>query len=124
MFIAKFNQVDSDSEVFTANKHGEMPFIGTVLAGTYTGTIIDGTMFEREELVANKPYACQNYTEDWTNPDTNEVVTQTRVQIIGEVSMLDFNALAKQCGKTKDMIVRSTSTAPATAETTAPAFEA
>jgi hypothetical protein len=107
MFIAKFSQVDSDSEAFNANKNGEMPFIGTVLAGTYTGTIIDGTIFEREELIANKAYACQNYTEEYTNPDTNETTAQSRVQIIGEVSLLEYNALAKQCGKVKDMIVKS-----------------
>jgi hypothetical protein len=111
MFIAKFSQVDSDSEAFNANKNGEMPFIGTVLAGTYTGTIIDGTIFEREELIANKAYACQNYTEEYTNPDTNETTAQSRVQIIGEVSLLEYNALAKQCGKVKDMIVKSTSVA-------------
>ena len=48
MFIAKFQQVNSIK--FDADKNNNMPFIGEVLAGTATGTIINGTMFQREGL--------------------------------------------------------------------------
>ena len=89
MFLAKFTQVSSDK--FVADKNGQMPFIGTVLAGTARGTIINGTMFVREGLIPNKVYACDNFT-DPNYPDN------VQVQVVSEVSLLEYNSLRAQLG--------------------------
>ena len=89
MFLAKFQQVTS--EKFTADKNSNMPFIGDVLAGSATGTIYNGTMFQREGLVSNKVYLCDNHID----ADYPENV-QTR--IISEVSLLELQPLMAQLG--------------------------
>jgi hypothetical protein len=91
MFIAKFQQVESTK--FKADKNNNFPFIGEVLAGTATGTIINGTMFQREGLLPNKAYLCQNIVEDYEGAD--QVVTK----IISEVSLLELQPLMNQLGK-------------------------
>lgn len=90
MFIAKFNQTTGSP--FTSDKNGHFPFIGTVLAGKSTGTLINGTMFLRDGLMPNKAYLCDNIIEEY------EGKPQVRVQIIGEVPMLEFVALRTQLG--------------------------
>jgi len=90
MFLAKFQQVNSDK--FKADKNGNMPFIGEVLAGTATGTIYNGTMFQRENLHENRVYMCQNVIDD-EYPDN----VQTR--IISEVSLLELQPLRTQLGE-------------------------
>jgi len=95
MFICKFNQVDENSSKFKPNRHGEMPFIGTVMAGTARGTLIDGTMFQREGLEANKLYACENTKETYEGND------QWRVQVISEVTVLEYVKLQKELGAGK-----------------------
>ena len=90
MFLAKFQQVNSDK--FKADKNGNKPFIGEVLAGTATGTIYNGTMFRRENLHENRVYMCDNAID----PDYPENV-QTR--IISEVSLLELQPLRTQLGE-------------------------
>jgi hypothetical protein len=89
MYLAKFQQVTSDK--FTADKNSNMPFIGEVLAGKATGTIYNGTMFQREGLIINKVYLCDNHVD----PAYPENV-QTRV--ISEVSLLELQPLMTQLG--------------------------
>jgi len=91
MFLAKFQQVTSDK--FNSDKNNNKPFIGEVLAGTATGSIINGTIFVREGLESNVTYACTNYTETYEG----EEYTQTR--IIGKVPLAEFHALETQLGK-------------------------
>lgn len=98
MFVAKFNQVQSDSDKFTADKNSAMPFIGEVLAGKATGTLINGTMFIRNGLSSNKLYACENIVEDYENPVTGVVSPQVRVQVISEISVLEYVALKPTLG--------------------------
>lgn len=93
MFIAKFQEVNSPK--FEADKNGNMPFIGEVLAGQSTGTIINGTMFKRENLIPNKAYLCQNVTEEY------EGVDQVRTSVISEVSLLELQPLMTQLGSPK-----------------------
>lgn len=100
MFVAKFAQVNSDK--FESDRHGNMPFIGEVLAGTAKGTLINGTMFQLNGLKAGVLYACENVIEDY------EGKPQVRVQIISEISILDFIALKKECGPAK--LVRTEAT--------------
>jgi len=92
MFLAKFQQVNSDK--FSADKNGNMPFIGEVLAGKATGTIYNGTMFQRENLLENRVYLCDNHI-DSEYPDN----VQTR--IISEVSLLELQPLRTQLGEAK-----------------------
>ena len=90
MFVAKFSQANGD--VFVADKNGNKPFIGEVLSGTAKGTLINGTMFKREGLQPNKLYACENIFEDY------EGTPQVRVQVIAEVSVLDYMELRTKLG--------------------------
>lgn len=114
MFVAKFNQVQADSAKFTADKNTAMPFIGEVLAGKATGTLINGTLFVRNGYQANKLYACENVVEIYEgNP-------QVRVQIISEISVLDYVALKPTLGA--PVLAIAQAEAPAVAEQ--PAFQA
>ena len=92
MYLAKFQQVNSDK--FKADKNNNMPFIGEVFAGKSTGSIYNGTMFEREGLKTNKLYLCDNHVDE----DYPENV-QTR--IISEVSLLEVKELRDQLGSPK-----------------------
>ena len=92
MVLAKFQQVNSDK--FSADKNGNMPFIGEVLAGKATGTIYNGTMFKRENLLENRVYLCDNHID----PEYPENV-QTR--IISEVFLLELQPLRTQLGEAK-----------------------
>jgi hypothetical protein len=93
MFVAKFNQVTSDR--FTADKNGNMPFIGEVLAGSSRGALINGTMFHRNGFAPNKLYACENFTDE-EYPDS----IQTR--IIAEVGIIEFMSLRTALGAPKN----------------------
>jgi len=90
MFIAKFQEVNSTK--FESDKNGNMPYIGEVLAGRATGTIINGTMFQREGLITNKAYLCRNVTEEYEGTD------QVRTSVISEVSLLELKPLMDQLG--------------------------
>jgi hypothetical protein len=67
------------------------PFIGEVLAGKANGTIINGTMFNRNGLVPNKLYACDNHV-DPAYPDNVQVV------VISEVSLVEYPQLKAVLG--------------------------
>jgi hypothetical protein len=92
MFVAKFNQVTSDK--FSADKNGQLPFIGEVLAGTATGTIINGTMFQRNGLKPQTLYACENFVDE-------EYPDNTQVRIVAEVSIVEFISLRTVLGAPK-----------------------
>jgi len=85
MFVAKFQQVTS--EKFNANRKGQMPFIGTVMKGVCTSSIIDGTMFKSQGLVPDQLYACENHTEMYKGKP------QERINVICPVSIIEYNAL-------------------------------
>ncbi len=88
MFLAQFQQVNSDK--FEADKNGNLPFIGDIILGTATGSLINGTMFQRNGLEAYpQMYACENFIDD-EYPDN----IQTRV--LGKVSYSEYNALTKE----------------------------
>lgn len=95
MFLAKFKQVDSD--VFTSDKNGNMPYMGEVLAGKAQGTIYNGTMFIRDGLEVNKLYLCDNFIDEKV-PD----LMQTR--IISLVSLIEVKELRDQLGKAEIVI--------------------
>lgn len=92
MFVAKFSQ--TQGEPFTADKNGNFPFIGEILAGTATGSIINGTMFARNGLVSNKLYACENFVD----PDYPQ---NQQVRVISEVSVIEYMQLRTMLGAGK-----------------------
>jgi len=91
MFVAKFQQVTSSK--FKADKNGNMPFIGKILAGTARGSVINGTMFQRDGLEPNKAYLCQNEIEEYNGED------QITTSVISVVSLLELVPLVNQLGK-------------------------
>lgn len=89
MFVAKFTQ--TTGAPFTADKNSNMPFIGEVMSGEATGTLINGTMFQRNGLEAGVLYACEN-TVDPAYP------TNVRVEVIGKVSIKEYLELRTLLG--------------------------
>lgn len=89
MFIAKFTQ--TVGHPFKSDKNGNFPFIGTVLTGKALGTIINGTMFLRDQLLPNTLYLCENVV----NPEYPEL---QQVQIISAVSALEYSTFRTQLG--------------------------
>ena len=96
MFVAKFSQVPADSQHFKADKHEVMPYIGEVLSGSYKGSIMNGTMFQREGNETGVLYVCENFVDD-EYPDN----TQTR--IISKCSIIEFMSLRKELGAPKNL---------------------
>lgn len=85
MFLAQFNQVTSNK--FEGDKNKNKPFIGDVISGEATGSLINGTMFMRNGLLPYPAtYACENFV-DPEYPDN----IQTRV--IDKVKVLEYNEL-------------------------------
>lgn len=106
MFLAKFNIADNKNSKFNADHNDNLPYIGTLIAGTATSSLINGTIFEREGYIAGSMYACINVDRAYTNPETNETVTVTDVVVLQPVSLLEFNELSKQLGAPK-LIVKA-----------------
>lgn len=98
MFLAKFQQVTSDK--FEADKNGNNPFIGEILAGTATGSLINGTIFQRDGLKTNTLYACDNFVDDEYPVDQNGK-TIYRTRILDKVSLLEYQALSNTLGAGK-----------------------
>jgi len=92
MFVAKFQS--TTGAPFTADKNGNFPMIGEVLAGRASGTIMNGTMFQREGLQPNKLYACENHV----NPEYPDNV---QVKIISEVGIREYLELRTALGEGK-----------------------
>ena len=90
MFLATFQQTTSDK--FKSDKNSNKPFIGKVLAGTAQGTIINGTMFQRDGLLSNKAYLCQNVHSVYEGKDV------VSTEVISEVSLLELTPLMTQLG--------------------------
>ena len=92
MFVAKFSA--TTGAPFVADKNGNFPMIGEVLAGTAKGTLINGTMFKRAGLEPNKLYACDNSTsEDY--PDN------VQVDVVSSVSIIEYLELRSVLGAGK-----------------------
>lgn len=107
MFVAKFNT--AKNEPFKMDKNQNFPLVGTVLAGTARAAIMNGTMFQRENLKENTTYLCDNVVEEY------EGKPQVRTIVIGEVSTVDFLQLRTQLGvgrllKTADETVAAETT--------------
>ena len=91
MFVVKFSE--TTSEPFIADKNGNMPFIGELLCGKASSTLMNGTMFKRANLVPNKLYACENYTEEYEGKE------QVRLRVISEISLLEYQEVRTKLGK-------------------------
>ena len=89
MFVAKFTPT-SDAP-FVADKNGNYPFIGTVVAGKAKGSIINGTVFKRASLEANKLYLCDNSV----NPEYPDNV---QTDVIASVTISEFMELRTSLG--------------------------
>lgn len=105
-FVAKFATVTPTADSnFATDKNGRLPVIGTILAGIAVGSIVNGTIFQRENLTEGKMYLCENYRDE-EYPD----YPQTR--IISEVSPLELLAMRKDLGEGK-LVRAKASDAPA-----------
>lgn len=91
MFVATFQQVNSNK--FTADKNGEMPFIGKLVAGPAKATLINGTVFKTQNYIPNRLYLCQNITTTLEDGRTVQ-----NVDIIAEISATELPALSSQLG--------------------------
>lgn len=89
MFVAKFSH--TTGEPFKADKNGNYPMIGTVVAGKAKGSIINGTIARREGIEANKLYACDNSV----NPEYPDNV---QTDVLSQVTVLEFVELRKELG--------------------------
>jgi hypothetical protein len=103
MFVAKFTQ--TTGLPFKADKNSNMPYIGEIMSGEASGTLINGTMFQRNGLEAGVLYACEN-TVDPLFP------TNVRVEVIGKVSIKEYLELRTLLGAPVSKVAK----APATAE--------
>jgi hypothetical protein len=101
MFIAKFKQASQDSEVFTSDRRGNMPFIGTLISGSAKGTIINGTIFQLDGLQENKAYLCQNVYTEYEGRDV------LNTEVITEVSTLELAPLMAQLGPKNLQVVKT-----------------
>jgi hypothetical protein len=97
MFLAKFNKVDNKGNKFPADKNASLPYIGTLFAGKSTGTLINGTIFEREGYSTERIYACTNVERPYTNEDGDTIMVTDTV-IMQPVSTLELPELMKQLG--------------------------
>jgi hypothetical protein len=106
MFIASFNQTNSDK--FTSDKNGEMPFIGNVQAGVAKATLINGSVFKRNGYKAGQLYLCKNELQEYEG----RLIPTT--EIISEVSPLDLIQAQQTLGPGKLVVtvVPATTAAP------------
>ena len=101
MFIAKFSIAQGDK--FTADKNGNMPLVGQVLAGSAHSAIINGTIAAREGVNTNRMYLCEN--EQVTLEGGAKVWNTT---VLSEVSVLEYAQLRTQLGAGKRISQEST----------------
>ena len=92
MFIARFNQVSPESKSFKENKKGLLPFIGTVVAGTATATIIDGSIFKSEGLTTGQLYLCDNGVREYEGAELPTVM------VIGALTTMESITVLKELG--------------------------
>ena len=92
MFVAKFTP--TTQAPFVADKNGNFPFIGTVVAGTASAAIMNGTMFKREALEPNTLYLCDNHVDP-------EYPDNAQTTIIAKVSITEFMELRTSLGAGK-----------------------
>lgn len=89
MFIAKFTK--TSSAPFVQDKNGNFPLIGTVVAGAHSGSIINGTIAQRENIEENTLYLCDNSVD----PEYPDNVNTT---VIAKVSVLELMSMRTQLG--------------------------
>lgn len=89
MFIAKFTK--TSSAPFVQDKNGNFPLIGTVVAGAHSGSIVNGTIAQRENLEENTLYLCDN-SVDLAYPDS------VNTTVIAKVSVLELMSMRTQLG--------------------------
>ena len=102
MFVASFEQVTSDK--FKADSNENMPFIGNLKGGTAYSTLINGTVFEAEELIPNANYLCTNEEVEYTNKETGETGIVTNVVILDKEpisSRIELMQVLKEVGPPK-----------------------
>ena len=92
MFVAKFTP--TSQAPFVSDKNGNFPFIGTVVAGTASAAIMNGTMFKREALEPNQLYLCDNHIDP-------EYPDNAQTTVIAKVSITEFMELRTSLGAGK-----------------------
>jgi hypothetical protein len=92
MFIAKFNQASSNAKNITPNRHGQMPYMGTVLAGIATTSIVDAVIFENGNNQAGSLYLCENGEREY------EGKIYPTLEIVSPVTAIEYLTFRKELG--------------------------
>jgi hypothetical protein len=92
MFIAKFNQASSNAKNINPNRHGQMPYMGTVLAGIATTSIVDAVIFENGNNEPGKLYLCENGEREF------EGKVYPTLEIVSAVSAMEYMSIRKELG--------------------------
>ena len=57
-FVAIFNEVNNKNGKFTQDSKENLPYIGTIVAGTAHTSLINGTVFKERNLIEGEAYWC------------------------------------------------------------------
>lgn len=106
LFVAKFSEVDNVNGKFKADKNGNLPFIGEVVAGTAVATLLNGSQARTRGIEPHQLYLCENTKSEFVNPNTGEVQEGDEVTVIAKVSTLELIQLRKELGSPR--FVRNT----------------
>ena len=99
MFIAKFNQASSNAKNINPNRHGQMPYMGTVLAGIATTSIVDAVIFENGNNQPGALYLCENGEREY------EGKVYPTLEIVSAVTAIEYMSIRKELGAGKRVTV-------------------
>ena len=88
LFIAKFDQLDSTRSPQDLN--GNYPLIADVLSGEANSIIINGTLFNRDNLTTQMIYLCKNYID---------IVGRDQIKVLMPVSLLELKKMIQELGE-------------------------
>ena len=102
-FVAIFNKVNNKNGKFTEDKNGNLPLIGTIVAGKSHTSLINGSVFEERNLIEGSPYWC---TEEKVTVRTKTGIDAEvwNINVIGNVTPLQAMEMEKVLGAGKLII--------------------
>jgi len=106
-FVAIFNTVNNKNGKFTEDKNGNVPFIGTIVAGTAHTSLINGTVFKERNLIEGKAYWCTE--EKVVLTDTKDGIDKEvwNINVVGTVTPVEAMEMAKVLGAGKLIVTKA-----------------